>query len=59
MSDPPQHRSQPLPTQLQPSHQKPPQQGKPPPPASQYLIEGARLPWVNESAMKGSREPRK
>lgn len=32
---------------------------KPPPPKSQYIIEGARLPWVKESSMEGSRTPRK
>lgn len=36
---------------------KPPT-AKPKPPESQYLILGARLPWVDESKLKGSREPR-
>lgn len=31
----------------------------PSPPQSQFIIQGARLPWINEKKLRGSREPRK
>ena len=32
---------------------------KPAPPPPQFIIEGAKLPWVNEKSMGGSRDPSK
>lgn len=47
-------------TQSPPSEKETPplRTAKPPPPPSQYLIRGARLPWVDESKLQGTRVPR-